>query len=122
MHRPPLAADADDRLRTLEPAIYEGLDRLRDRPGSEEELERARENVKARVVLALESTGARMNRLGSSLLFGLPLLEPEEVMARIDAVSAEDVESLARELLRPERLSAAAVGEDEDAFRAALEG
>ena len=34
---------------------------------------------------------------------------------------AEDVVALARELLAPERLSAAAIGPDEDAFRAALE-
>ena len=63
--------------------VGEELARLREQPATEEELERARENVKARVVLALESTGARMNRLGASLLFGLPLLEADEVMATL---------------------------------------
>ena len=48
---------------------------------------RARENVKARIVLGLESAGARMSRLGASVLYGLPLLEIDEIMARIDAVS-----------------------------------
>ena len=51
-------------------------------PATEEELARARENVKARVVLALESSAARMNRLGGSTLYGLPLLETDEVMAQ----------------------------------------
>ena len=52
---------------------------------------RAKENVKGRVVLALESTAARMNRLGSSVLGGLPLLSVDEVEARIDAVTLDDV-------------------------------
>ena len=56
-------------------------------PCAADELARAKENVKGRVVLGLESTLARMNRLGSSLLAGLPLLSVDEVMARIDAVT-----------------------------------
>ena len=49
---------------------------------TEAELERARENVKGRTTLAMESTLARMNRLGSSLLTGVPLLSLDEVLAR----------------------------------------
>jgi predicted Zn-dependent peptidase len=100
--------------------VREELDRLREAPASEEELDRARENVKARVVLALESTGSRMSRLGSSLLFNLPLLEPDEIMDRIDAVTIEDLRALTDELWAPDRLSAAGIGPDEDAFRAAV--
>jgi predicted Zn-dependent peptidase len=97
------------------------LARLREQPATEDELERARENVKARVVLALESTGSRMNRLGASLLFGLPLLETDEVMARFEAVTMDDLRELTDELWAPERLSAAGIGPDEQAFRAAVE-
>ena len=43
-------------------------------PATAEELSRAKENLKGRVVLALESTGARMNRLGSEILAGSPLM------------------------------------------------
>ena len=96
------------------------LERLRDAPGNAEEIERAKENVKARIVLALESSGARMNRLGGSMLFDLPVLDPEEIMARIDAVAADDLRALADELWRPERLSAAGIGPDEDAFHSAV--
>ena len=42
-----------------------------------------------------------MNRLGGSMLFGLPLLEPEELMARIDAVTLDDLRALADELWAP---------------------
>jgi predicted Zn-dependent peptidase len=96
------------------------LDRLRENPATQEELERARENVKARVVLSQESTGARMNRLGGSLLFGLPLLDTDELMERFDAVTLDDLRELTDEVWAPERLSAAGIGPDEAAFRDAV--
>jgi predicted Zn-dependent peptidase len=101
--------------------VGEELARLREQPATEDELERARENVKARVILGLESTGARMNRLGASLLYGLPLLEADEVIARFEAVTMDDLQELTDELWRPERLSAAGIGPDEQAFRDAVE-
>jgi predicted Zn-dependent peptidase len=88
---------------------------------SEEELERARENVKGRTVLSMESTLTRMNRLGSSILMDVPLLSVDEVLSAFDAVTLDDVMDLARELWAPERMSAAGVGGSEDAFRSALE-
>ncbi len=96
------------------------LARLREEPVSAAELDRARENLKGRVVLSLESTGARMNRLGASLLAGVPLLSVDEVIEGIDAVGAEELQALAAELLMPERISAAGIGVDEQAFRASL--
>jgi predicted Zn-dependent peptidase len=97
------------------------LARLQADGVTEAELERARENVKGRTVLSMESSSARMNRLGSSLLMGVPLLTVDEVLARLDAVTLDDVVGLAQELWVPERLSAAGVGGDEAAFRSALD-
>ena len=109
-----------DNLAEAMHVVRSELDRLRETPASDEELARAKENVKARVVLALESTGARMNRLGASLLYELPLLETEELMAKVDAVTVDDLRALTDELWAPERMSAAGIGPDEDAFRAAV--
>jgi predicted Zn-dependent peptidase len=67
-------------------------------------------------MLGLESTGARMNRLGSELLAGAPLLDLDEVVAAIDAVTTTDLEELAAELWEPERLSVAGIGPDESRF------
>jgi predicted Zn-dependent peptidase len=96
------------------------LDRLRAGGVTEAELVRARENVKARIVLGLESPPARMSRLGASTLYGIPLLELDEIMARIDAVTAEDLGALVTELWAPAALSAAGIGPDEDAFTDAV--
>jgi len=101
--------------------VADELARLREQGVTAEELERSKENVKGRIVLALESTAARMNRLGASVLCDQPVLSIDEVVERIEAVTLEDVAALTRELLAPQRLSAAGVGADEDTFRRALE-
>jgi predicted Zn-dependent peptidase len=87
---------------------------------TEEELVRAKEHVKGRMVLSSESTAARMSRLGRALLFEMPILTLDELLARVDAVTVEDVLELARELYAPEALSAAAVAPSEEHFRSAL--
>jgi predicted Zn-dependent peptidase len=96
------------------------LERCVEDPASAEELTRSRENLKGRVVLSLESTGARMSRLGGSVLNGLPILSVEEMIERIDAVDVLALRELAGELFHPSRLSVAGVGAREDAFREAL--
>jgi predicted Zn-dependent peptidase len=98
------------------------LGRFRAEPATAEELARAKENLKGRVLLALESTGARMSRLGSEVLSGSPLMGLDEVVERIDAVSQDDLANLVDELWAPERLSAAGIGPDEARFDAALAG
>jgi predicted Zn-dependent peptidase len=97
------------------------LERCVQEPATEGELERSRENLKGRAVLGLESTGARMSRLGACLLGELPILSISEVIERIDAVSLDDLRALAAELYAPAHLAVAGVGPDEDRFRAAAE-
>jgi predicted Zn-dependent peptidase len=85
------------------------------------ELERAQENLKGRMLLSLESTSNRMSRLGKSLVTESELLELDELIRRIDAVTADDVAALAGDLLALDRLSAAGIGPSETRFRAAVE-
>src|ERR1700758_1293198 len=84
------------------------------------ELERAKESLKGRIVLALESTSSRMSRLGKSLVTDTELLTLDRVMAEIDAVDPDELAELAAVLLPSERLAASGVGPDEDKFRAAV--
>jgi predicted Zn-dependent peptidase len=100
--------------------VGDELERFAAEPATADELERSKENVKGRIVLSLESTTSRMNRLGSSVLAGLPLLSVDELIERVDAVTLDDVGALAAELFAPGRLSAAGIGPEEDAFREAL--
>jgi len=93
--------------------ISEQLDKIREEPVSEEELKRTKEQLKSSTILALESTAARMTRIGRSIITGAELLTPEEISARIDAVSAEDIKRLANDHLNLENMYLAAVGPKE---------
>ena len=86
-----------------------------------DELARAKENLKGRILLSLESTSARMTRLGKSTVTDTPLLTPEQIVKRLEAVTAAEVGELADALLAPERLSVAGIGPDERRFVEAVE-
>jgi predicted Zn-dependent peptidase len=87
-----------------------------------DELERAKESVKGRMLLALESTSSRMSRLGRAVLSGSEILSLDEVAARVDAVGHEDITAIAAELFAPEGFSTAGIGPDHDRFAAAVGG
>jgi len=86
-----------------------------------EELQRAKENLKGRIMLSMESTSTRMSRLGKSLITDTELLSIDRIMAEIDAVEPDALAELAEVLLAPERLSAAGIGPSEEHFLAAVE-
>jgi predicted Zn-dependent peptidase len=109
-----------DNLAEAASVIGAELARLQENPATPDELTRAKENLKGRVLLSLESTGARMNRLGSEVLGDSPLLSLDELVARIDAVELDDLRTLAGELWSADRLSAAGIGPGESVFREAL--
>ena len=93
--------------------IAEQLDRIRNEAVTEEELQRTKEQLKSSTILAMESTAARMTRIGRSVITGSELLTPEEISARIDAVTTEDVKRLANEHLNLNNMYLAAVGPKE---------
>lgn len=96
------------------------LARLRSEPVSGDELLRAKESVKGRLVLSSESTAARMTRISRATLFDLPIESLDEMLAKVDAIEVDDLTELAQDLYGAESLSAACVGADEDRFRRAL--
>jgi predicted Zn-dependent peptidase len=88
---------------------------------SEAELERAKENLKGRIMLSMESTSNRMTRLGRSVITDTEILSLPRIIAEIDAVEPEAIAQLAGILLAEDRLSAAGIGPSEKRFSAAVE-
>jgi predicted Zn-dependent peptidase len=86
-----------------------------------DELERAKENLKGRLLLSMESTSNRMSRLGKSLITDTELLSLDRIIAEIDAVETESLAELAGVLLARDRLSAAGIGPSEERFFGAVE-
>ncbi|MGH7481605.1 MAG: M16 family metallopeptidase [Longimicrobiales bacterium] len=70
---------------------------------TEAELADAKGQVKGQLVLSLESSGARLQRLGAVALYEEPFLTLDELMARVDAVELRDVAALAAEFFDPDR-------------------
>src|SRR5436190_8535618 len=89
--------------------------RLVDEPVPAEELEKARALAKGRFVLRLESPqGMIVYGLGRQVL-GDPALEPEDVLAGLDAVTADDVQRVANDVIASHGLNLALIGPFEDA-------
>src|SRR5713101_31227 len=84
------------------------------------EVTRAKENLKGRIILSMESTGNRMSRLGKSLITDTELLSLDRIIAEIEAVEPDDLAELARVLLPTERLSVSGIGPDEERFLEAV--
>ncbi len=87
----------------------------------EDEVERAKENLKGRIMLSMELTSNRMSRLGKSLVTDSELLSLDQIVAEIEAVDRASVAQLARVLLSPEKLSFAGIGTSEERFVDAVE-
>lgn len=86
---------------------------------TEAEFSRAREQSKASVLMGLESTQSRMSHLGRSTLFSGKVMSPDEIIAAYDAVTREDVLSMARAVFDPQQAALSAVGrvKNEDYYR-----
>ena len=77
---------------------------------TESEIELAKEHLKGSLTLALESISGRMMRLGrNELTFGRQIHE-EELEAKIDAVTPDDVKRLARTIFAPEHWGLCVLG------------
>lgn len=77
---------------------------------TEDELERAKEQLKGEIMLGLESTNGRMTRLGRGELTLGRVLSPDDVIARIDEVTLGQVADLAKVLFLGEPRILSAVG------------
>lgn len=105
--RPATAAEASDAVRTeLVRVAEEGL--------SGPDLEAIKRQLKGQVMLSLESTGARLHRLAAFALHEEPFLGLDDVLARIEAVTEDDVRRVASEYFDPDRHLELRLGPDGD--------
>jgi predicted Zn-dependent peptidase len=111
------------REENLGPCVEIAAEQIADIAGGNlrpDELARAKENLKGRIMLSMESTSNRMTRLGKSLITDTELLSFERIIAEIEGVQADEVAELAGLLFAPERLSISGIGPSERVFRAAV--
>ena len=93
------AATGAERVEEVLALIRAEIDSLVDKGITDEELQRGKGSLKGSLVLGLEDTSGRMSRLGKGELCHGEILSPDEVIAKIEAVTLEDVHQVARETI-----------------------
>ncbi len=105
------AGASRDKVRDLLAVVADVLEELRSGRIGDEEVAGARELIKGSMLLGLESAEYRMSRLAmNELLFGR-ILDHDELLRRVDAVTPDKVRELAAAMLRRDDFSLAAVGD-----------
>lgn len=102
------AGTGEHEVKELMPVVIEELVKVQ-RGITAEELKRAKAQTKASVLMTLESTSSRCEQIARQMQVHGRILPTEEIVARIEAVSAGQVQAVARQLFRA-RPTLAAVG------------
>ena len=75
------------------------MQRVADHGLTDDEIRRGKGQVRGATVLGQEDTGARMTRIAKSELHADPLLSIDQLLARVDAVTSDDIREVAHDLL-----------------------
>ena len=90
--------------------MVEEMERVRKEGVTKEELMRCRDQLKGSYLLGMESSGARMNALGKTLLLQKREYSEQETLRRIECVTMEDIERILPVCLDLTNASTALVG------------
>lgn len=93
------AGTGEHEVAELLPVVCDELARV-SHDATEAEVLRARAQLKASILMSLESTGARCEQAAQQLLTYGRLLPVEEIVSKVDAVDADQVRALAAQILR----------------------
>lgn len=94
--------------------IFKEIKDIRDNGVTDQELRRAKDQLKGNLLLSLENVNTRMSRLGKSQMYLGKVVSPEEIVQRIEKVSGQDIKNLARERFIPREFAIASVGPWDD--------
>ena len=83
---------------------------LKETPIGEEELTRAKDQLKGNILLGLESSNSRMANLARQEMYFHQFFSADEVIARIEEVDAGQVQTMAQRLFQPDRIAVTLLG------------
>ena len=92
------------------PALLKELARFKNEPVPAAELTKAKELSKGRLLIKMEDTSNLSMWLGGQGLLKNYILTVDEVVSIIDAITADDIQRIAQDILVPEKLNASIVG------------
>ena len=109
------AGVSNDRVDEAVGAIAEELTKVRIEGIERKELEKAKEQVRGRMIMGLESNSAVADVMGSDMIISGKVWTLEEMLAEIDAVTTDSVVESAQKYLQTNDLHFAAIGPIEEA-------
>lgn len=95
--------------KVIESIVHE-LRQITDHLVSSDELRRAKDHLKGSFVLGLESTSSRMGNLARQELYFKRFFSLDEMLNRIERVTAEEVQKLAEQFFNPKNMAVAMLG------------
>jgi predicted Zn-dependent peptidase len=104
------AGTSIDTAEQLVRCVLEEFRRLKEEPLTDEELRRAKDHLKGATLLALEGTGQRMNSLARYHIYFNRYFTPDELIALLESVTADDIRQIAREFFQSDQVAASVVG------------
>jgi predicted Zn-dependent peptidase len=84
--------------------------RLKEEPMPADELRRAKDQLLGNIILSMESSGARMSNLARQEMYFDHFFGIDEIMQQVEAVTEEQVMTMARELFDPEKIAVTMLG------------
>ncbi len=88
----------------------EEFHRLKTEPVAEEELRRAKDQLKGNLLLGLESSGARMSNLARQEMYFDHFFSVSEILEYVEGVTSEDIMRLAQDVFHPDQIAVALLG------------
>jgi predicted Zn-dependent peptidase len=102
------------KLKLVITTIIEEFKRLTAEPVSEKELARAKSHLAGNLLLGLETSDALATYCGSQEILKKTITTPDEIVRSINAVTAAEIQSLAKELFTANALNLAMIGPHKD--------
>ena len=99
-----------DAAREVVDLVVAELQDVRDRPISDEELQRAKDHLKGSLVLSLESTSSRMSHMARQEIYFGRQFTLDDTLGGVEQVTSDDVQRVARDLFPPGGLAATVLG------------
>ena len=108
-----LAASAgvdSKRLKDVVAAILDEFGKLKHMPVPEDELQRVKNRVTAGLVLGLETSNSLAMFYGGEEILEKSIMSPEELTKHFEAVTSEEIQAVANDIFKNDRLNLAVVG------------
>ena len=104
------AGTSVESARKVVESITREFRQLKEQPVNEEELRRAKDHLKGSLMLGLESTASRMSNLARQEMYFAKFFTLDELVESIEAVTAEDVQRIARTFFDPKQMALTVLG------------